>query len=162
MRRLRGGSLDDRIARVDRHPLSHADVAAIVRRVGGALVAAGEAGLVHGRVTADNVLYDERGDPWLTDFWLGRVPDTGLAGPDGRALIALVQACLPTASASVADAIALGSASGDPGPIRELVSQLLTALGRRRADRSPRRRTRTRACERSTRRTPRTTSAAPR
>ena len=88
-----------------------------MRRVGGALVAAGEAGLVHGRLGPGAVLFDERGDPWLGDFDLGRVPDTGLAGPDGRALIAMVQACLPTASASVADAIALGSASGDPGPI---------------------------------------------
>ena len=128
MRRLRGGSLEDRIARVDRDPLSHADVAAIVRRVGGALVAAGEAGLVHGRLGPGAVLFDERGDPWLGDFDLGRVPDTGLAEPDGLALAAMVQACLPAATGAVAEALALESASGEPAPTPELVSRLLAAL----------------------------------
>ncbi len=40
--------------------------------VAGALEAAGQAGLVHGRITAQNVLVDATGSAYLTDLGLGR------------------------------------------------------------------------------------------
>ncbi|HEY5888856.1 MAG TPA: BTAD domain-containing putative transcriptional regulator, partial [Acidimicrobiales bacterium] len=65
MRRLHGGTLSDRLAR---GALTATEVATLVTRVGGALVTAEAAGVVHGSVTADNVLYDESGQPCLADF----------------------------------------------------------------------------------------------
>ena len=49
-------------------PLTTTEVASLVTRVGGALTAAAAAGVVHGAVTADNVLFDESGEPCLADF----------------------------------------------------------------------------------------------
>ena len=43
-----------------------------MRRIGGALEAATTAGIRHGRVSANAIVYDERGEPYLTDFTLGR------------------------------------------------------------------------------------------
>ena len=68
MPRLPGMTLHDRLQRT---PLGHREVVTLVERVGGALTLAAANGLVHGRVTADNVLYDGSGEPVLTDFWLG-------------------------------------------------------------------------------------------
>ncbi len=69
MRRLHGGSLTDRLTR---GPLSVDEVARLVDRVGGALLAAGEAGLAHGRVSPDSVLYDDSGDPVPRRLRVGR------------------------------------------------------------------------------------------
>ena len=65
MRRLHGGTLTDRL---DRGPMTTAEVANLVARVGGALVAAGEAGISHGGVSAHSVLFDDSGEPCLADF----------------------------------------------------------------------------------------------
>ena len=65
MRRLHGGTLTDRL---DRGPMTTAEVANLVARVGGALVSAGEAGVRHGGVSAHNVLFDDAGEPCLADF----------------------------------------------------------------------------------------------
>jgi serine/threonine protein kinase len=67
MPRLPGTTLH---ARLQRSPLGHREVVTLVERVGGALTLAADHGLVHGRVTVDNVLYDGSGEPVLTDFWL--------------------------------------------------------------------------------------------
>ena len=48
MRRMHGGTLADRL---ERGPLTGAAVAALVTRIGGALVAAADGGIVHGRVS---------------------------------------------------------------------------------------------------------------
>ena len=78
------------------HRSRHAEVAAVVRRVGGALAAAAEAGSsTAGR--PGSVLFDERGDAWLGDFD-SAVPGTG--SPDRRRPClrrAGRQACLPSA-----------------------------------------------------------------
>ncbi len=128
MRRLRGGSLSDRIARFDRHPPSRAEVAAIVQRVGGALIAASEAGVVHDRLGPDAVLFDESGDAWVGDFDLARLPGTGSSAADALALVTLVQTCLPATSAAVADAVRSGRTPGEPQPIVEVVARLVAVL----------------------------------
>ncbi len=86
MPRLPGMTLHDRLQRT---PLGHREVVTLVERVGGALTLAAANGLVHGRVTADNVLYDGSGEPVLTDFWLGG-PAVPAPQDDVRAFAALV------------------------------------------------------------------------
>ena len=86
MRRLPGGTLGDRLRR---SPLTRREVITLVERLGGALSEAAALGLVHGRVTVDNVLYDGSGQPVLTDFWLGG-PDAPTAEADVHAFAALV------------------------------------------------------------------------
>lgn len=76
MRRMRGGTLRDRL---QRGPLPGEEAARVLARVGGALVAAAEAGLAHGRLSAECVLFDDTGTAHLGDFPLG----TG-AGLDGH------------------------------------------------------------------------------
>ena len=49
MRRMHGGTLADRL---ERGPLTNDALATLVGRIGGALVAAADAGIVHGRVSA--------------------------------------------------------------------------------------------------------------
>ena len=75
MRRMRGGTLRDRL---QRGPLRGGDTAALVARVGAALVTAADAGIAHGRVVAESILFDEDGNAYLADFPLGtggaRVP----------------------------------------------------------------------------------------
>ena len=71
MRRMRGGTLRDRL---HRGPLGADQLAALVARVGGALATAAVQGVGHGRVTPESVLFDEHGAPYLGDFLLGRGP----------------------------------------------------------------------------------------
>ncbi len=68
MRRLRGGTLRDRL---QRGPLPAPEVAGLVARLRSALVAAQEAGVAHGRLIPESVLFDEAGDGYLADFPLG-------------------------------------------------------------------------------------------
>lgn len=65
--RMRGGSLADRLRTA---PLDADEIRRLVERVGGALDEAAAEGVVHGRVSARNVLFDEHGTPFLTDFAL--------------------------------------------------------------------------------------------
>ena len=73
MQRMRGGTLRDRLQRC---PMSGDDAARVVARVGGALVAAAGAGIGHGRLTAESVLFDDAGDrvPRRTSRW---APESG-------------------------------------------------------------------------------------
>ena len=87
MGRMHGGTLADRLARgsMTRHAVD-----AVVQRIGGALLAAHQAGLVHGRVTARNVLFDGNDAPFITDFALGQPDRNGTAADDVRDFTALV------------------------------------------------------------------------
>ena len=79
--------------------MTDAEVATLVDRVGGALVAAAEVGISHGRLSADNVLFDDAGEPCVADF-SPVVPEPGQnARDDVAALAALVRACLARRSA---------------------------------------------------------------
>lgn len=117
-RRLHGGTLADRL---DRGPLPEAQIRAVADRIGGALVAASALGLSHGRVRAANVLFDEHGDPCLTDFWLGGgpVPDPGA---DGRAFAALLGRCVAPGSPA-ATALTPLATGAEPVPLALLVER---------------------------------------
>ena len=123
MRRLPGGTLGDRL---QRSPLPRREVITLVERIGGALSEAAALGLVHGRVTVDNVLYDGSGQPVLTDFWLGG-PVAPTAEEDVHAFAALVgQARAGSeASSKVPDLFA----SRAECTVEEMTERLLTALG---------------------------------
>lgn len=86
MRRLRGGSLADRL---DRGRLGDVELTELTRRVGSALVAAADVGLVHGRVCPNSVIYDDDGRPHLSDFAL--LPGDSSPADDVRALAAMLR-----------------------------------------------------------------------
>jgi len=94
MRRARSGTLRDRLRRGD---LARADLVALVDRIGGALTAAASAGLVHGRVTADNVLYDAPDTPVLADFWVGGPRPFPEPAQDVRDFAVLLRECFDAA-----------------------------------------------------------------
>lgn len=125
MRRMYGGSLADRLAA---GTLSPESVVALVRRIGGALAAAAEQGVGHGRVVAESVLYDEDGDPCLSDFALGADDPPRTGGDDVHDLAVLVARCLPTPPDAVADVLDRGRAASGRPSIDDFVASLLAAL----------------------------------
>ena len=70
MRWLRGGSLRDRVRL--RGPLEPAQVAHILDQVAEALTVAHNAGVVHRDLKPDNILLDELGNAYLTDFGIAK------------------------------------------------------------------------------------------
>jgi WD40 repeat protein/DNA-binding SARP family transcriptional activator len=134
MRRMRGGTLRDR---VQVGPVAAREVAALVARVGAALVAAAEAGIAHGRVVAESILFDEGGHAYLADFPLGtggaRVP-----GEDVRDLAAAVgealtgQRPIGTAIDGVppdpADVLTAALSDAEAPPLESFVPAVVTAL----------------------------------
>ena len=115
MRRMRGGTLRDR---VQRGAMPAGEVAALAGRVGAALVAAVEAGIAHGRVVAESVLFDEAGNAHLADFPLGT---DGAVGDDVRDLAAVVAESLsgPRPPGATVDGLA--------PPVAEVVTAALSA-----------------------------------
>ena len=125
MRRMHGGTLADRLAR---GPLTGAALATLVGRVGGALVAAANGGIVHGRVLPDSVLFDSVGDPYLGDFTLGPPDPTRTGSDDVHDFAVLIRACLSNDRGSVADVLARGLATVGRPPMAEFVPMLVAAL----------------------------------
>ncbi len=78
MRWLRGGTLERRL---DDGPLTVAETMQLARQIGGALAAAHGHGIVHRDVTAGNVLFDESGNAFLTDFGIA-LEAAESAGPE--------------------------------------------------------------------------------
>ena len=127
MRRLPGGTLRDRL---QRRPLTSGEATALVEQIGGALVTAAAHDVVHGRVSAENVLYDAGGQPVLTDFWLG-VPRPVISLPqDVRDFVDLVRECVASAGLAdpAVDCLLEQGAAGDPPDIAELVTGLMRTL----------------------------------
>ena len=87
---LRGGSLGELIGRSDAIP--HERATRILDQIASALAMAHRRGLVHGALRSSNVLFDEEGNAYLTDFSIG----SGSAGAreDLRAFAALARETL--------------------------------------------------------------------
>jgi WD40 repeat protein/DNA-binding SARP family transcriptional activator len=136
MRRMTGGTLADRL---ELGPLASTELVAVAARVGSALVAAAELGIVHGRLDPDGVLFDEAGDAYLSDFALGTSCDRRPAD-DVRDYAVLIEDCLrrhsPAAAgvgtgerpSPAAEILARGRAPSDWPPISELVASVVAAL----------------------------------
>ena len=78
MRWLRGGTLERRL---DDGPLSLDETLEMATQIGGALSVAHERGVVHRDVKAANILFDEQGNAFLTDFGIAlEVAESG--GPE--------------------------------------------------------------------------------
>src|SRR5262245_9424947 len=134
MRRMRGGTLR---ARLERGQVSCADVVTLAARIGAALTAAAEQGIVHGRVTPESVLFDDAGAAYLADFALGT---DGVRQPsdDVRGFAALVSEALtgrpPVGALSngvpdpVADVLAQGLGPAGRPSIAVFVARLIAAL----------------------------------
>ena len=141
MRRMHGGTLRDRL---HRGPLTTGAVATLASRIGGALVAAADGEIVHGRIVPESVLFDDSGEPCLADFLLGpagpnqtsergcarlrragrRVLRCRRSSGDGR------MAGVPIA---VADVLARGTSTAGRPPMAEFVPMLVAALAGGRA-----------------------------
>jgi serine/threonine protein kinase/WD40 repeat protein/DNA-binding winged helix-turn-helix (wHTH) protein len=70
MRYLRGGSLADLLQSGQPQPVGFASQ--LVEQIGGALVAAHDAGVVHCDVRPENILFDEHRNAYLADFGISR------------------------------------------------------------------------------------------
>jgi WD40 repeat protein/DNA-binding SARP family transcriptional activator len=123
LRRMNGGALTDRL---QRGPMTRTQAANLVGRVGGALTVAARAGIVHGRVTSDSVLFDAGGDPFLSDFSLA--PSDQTASDDVHDLAVLVRRCLPAVDEAVAEVLARGVATVGRPSMGEFVDDLMSAL----------------------------------
>ena len=91
MRRMYGGTLRDRL---HRGPLTTGAVATLASRIGGALVAAADGEIVHGRIVPESVLFDDSGEPCLADFVLGPAGPNQTSSEDVHDFAVLVGECL--------------------------------------------------------------------
>lgn len=84
MRIMSGGSLADTVAK---GPLSLEETAAILERIAGGLDYAHKKGVVHRDLKPGNILFDENGDPFLSDFGIAKLANlsqqTHLTGSGG-------------------------------------------------------------------------------
>jgi serine/threonine-protein kinase len=80
MRYLTGGSLADRMEKVERPTL--AETVSIIERLAAALHHAHSQGIVHRDIKASNVMFDEHGTPFLVDFGIAKLlgSASGLTG----------------------------------------------------------------------------------
>ncbi|MEM9746677.1 MAG: protein kinase, partial [Actinomycetota bacterium] len=78
MRWLRGGTLEQRL---DDGPIAVAEVARLATQLCGALSAAHRHGVVHRDVKSGNIMFDEAGNAFLTDFGIALEAQRS-AGPD--------------------------------------------------------------------------------
>ena len=134
MRYMRGGTLDQRLST---GALTVAEAEHLLSQLGPALAAAHRSGVVHGDLKPTNVLFDEDGNAYLSDFGivigldggahpLGLPPGDSINGEatsvrsDVRALGLLLHRCLTGDTAS-----SLPPASDPPGGIPEQTIEVL-------------------------------------
>lgn len=126
LRRMHGGTLRDRVRAGG---LSTEEVVELARRVGSALQAAATAGIVHGRVIPESVLFDDSGAAHLCDFPLGTVDAT--PADDVTAFAALVHEAMTSHrdTAPGAGVLLHAMSCKDPPTLAELLADLEDALG---------------------------------
>ncbi len=73
MRNMTGGSLSSQI---EKGKFSIHDAARIIERLSSALAYAHKKGVVHRDLKPDNILFDDRGDPYITDFGVASFSST--------------------------------------------------------------------------------------
>jgi Tol biopolymer transport system component/tRNA A-37 threonylcarbamoyl transferase component Bud32 len=74
MRLMTGGSLDDRLAT---GPISIADSSRIIARLAPALDRAHHKGIVHRDLKPGNILFDDDGNPFISDFGIAKLAESG-------------------------------------------------------------------------------------
>ena len=65
--------------------MAGAEVAALADRIGSALTAATDQGIVHGRLAPESVLFDDAGAAYLSDFELGTGVEINVYEPERAA-----------------------------------------------------------------------------
>jgi serine/threonine-protein kinase len=76
MRLMTGGTLNDRLRR---GPLTLAEAARIVSALAPALDEAHARGIIHRDLKPGNILFDQRGDPYISDFGIAKLSDSSAA-----------------------------------------------------------------------------------
>jgi ABC-type glycerol-3-phosphate transport system substrate-binding protein/energy-coupling factor transporter ATP-binding protein EcfA2 len=126
---MRGGSLRDVL---EHGSLTTSETMAMVDQLSDALLTAHRYGVIHGDVKPDNVLLDDAGNAYLSDFGIA-VGDSEIEPScDIRGLGALVATALAAPSAEVGDVIdrAIGTADTSPyASVGDFVSDLHKAVG---------------------------------
>ncbi len=84
MRHMAGGALSERLRA---GPLSEPEAAEILQRIGAALDEAHRAGVVHRDLKPGNVLFDARGDAYLSDFGIVKLSEATVTLTEGNAII---------------------------------------------------------------------------
>jgi predicted Ser/Thr protein kinase len=77
MRHMAGGSLADRLKK--QGSLSVVEAARVLERVGSALDEAHQKGIVHRDLKPDNILFDDRGEPFVGDFGIVKISEATVA-----------------------------------------------------------------------------------
>ncbi|MGH3615531.1 MAG: serine/threonine-protein kinase [Pseudonocardia sp.] len=94
-------------------PIPPAEAARIAAQVADALVALHGAGVVHGDVTAENILVDADGNVRLADFGVSRLlsdsPETGSSAMTGFRAVRAPEVAIGVAPGTAADIFALGA-----------------------------------------------------
>ena len=123
---LRGGSLRELIDRSDAIP--HERATRILEQVASALAVAHRRGVVHGDLRPSNVLFDEEGNAYLTDFSIG----SGSAGvlDDLQAFAALARETLgERLPMDVGEALRRAETAQAPDDDAEILADLTSILG---------------------------------
>ena len=76
MRYMSGGSLADRLSQ---GPLPISEIAALFERIGSAMDYAHSLGVIHRDIKPGNILFDSRGEPWLSDFGIAKIAEATAA-----------------------------------------------------------------------------------
>mgnify|MGYP000504193611 CR=1 FL=1 len=84
MRLMVGKSLAERLAR---GPLSLREVVRIVSRVAAALDEAHSKGIIHRDLKPGNILFDQNGEPYLSDFGIAKIAEVGGSTITGNAIV---------------------------------------------------------------------------